>query len=298
MISIIIPFAVKNEEDINLHNWPNQDLGFNIYNTIQCIKNINKLLDFDKEIILVDNTNNFPELKLPNLKVIKGWQYLTEDEIKSKSDFSKYKIDNFKNQSMWASMAYNIGLKEARGEYVILQHNDIHYHNNLIPNMINLMKNESLEYISADFKKLTISGYLGNKEVMDNIENDIEVSYIDGGYIKTKKIGFADCYFFISKKEFFNDYYVDWAYGDSNHGATIKCLKNKKDFLHLSPFYDNPNFETKNKLRTYYFDSKKFITHLKGGFSQNKLSFKKIHKNIMSVVYQDEIYKYLNLIND
>ena len=50
MISIIIPFAVKNEEDINLHNWPNQDLGFNIYNTIQCIKNINKLLDFDKEI--------------------------------------------------------------------------------------------------------------------------------------------------------------------------------------------------------------------------------------------------------
>ena len=30
---------------------------------------------------MVDNTNNFPKLKLPNLKVIKGWQYLTEDEI-------------------------------------------------------------------------------------------------------------------------------------------------------------------------------------------------------------------------
>ena len=41
MISIIIPFAVKYNNDVNLHNWPNQDVGYYIYNTIQCIKNIN-----------------------------------------------------------------------------------------------------------------------------------------------------------------------------------------------------------------------------------------------------------------
>ena len=43
MVSIIVPFAVKHNNDVNLHNWPNQDLGYSIYNTIQCIKNINVL---------------------------------------------------------------------------------------------------------------------------------------------------------------------------------------------------------------------------------------------------------------
>ena len=50
MISIIVPFAVKYNNDVNLHNWPNQDIGYYIYNTIQCIKNINNTLDFEKEI--------------------------------------------------------------------------------------------------------------------------------------------------------------------------------------------------------------------------------------------------------
>ena len=225
----------------------------------------------NKEIILVDNTNNFPNIKMPNLRIIKGWQYLSENELKSQNNFDKYKIDNFKNLSMWVSMAYNLGIENAKGDYIILQHNDIHYHNNLIPTLISTLENDSLEYISVDYKKLSISGYLGNKETIDNILDDVEVGYSDGGYIKTKELGFADCYFFLCKKEFFDDYFVDWKYGDSNHSA-LKCLNQNKKFLHLGPYYDNPNFETDNTTRTYYYNEKKVVTHLKGGFSENKLS--------------------------
>ena len=295
MISIIIPFAVKYNNDVNLHNWPNQDVGYYIYNTIQCIKNINNTLDFNKEIILVDNTNNFPNIKMPNLRIIKGWQYLSENELKSQNNFDKYKIDNFKNLSMWVSMAYNIGIENAKGDYIILQHNDIHYHNNLIPTLISTLENDSLEYISVDYKKLSISGYLGNKKVIDGILNDIEVGYSDGGYIKTKELGFADCYFFLCRKEFFNDYFVDWKYGDSNHSATLKCLEENKKFLHLGPYYDNPNFETDNTTRTYYYNDKKFVTHLKGGFSENKLSYKKQKSNL---TFTEDVEDYITLIND
>ena len=295
MISIIVPFAVKYNNDVNLHNWPNQDIGYYIYNTIQCIKNINNTLDFEKEIILVDNTNNFPNIKMPNLKIVKGWQYLSEDELKSKKNFNKYQIDNFKNLSMWVSMAYNIGIENAKGDYIILQHNDIHYHNNIIPTLISTLEKDSLEYISVDYKKLSISGYLGNKEVIDNILNDIEIGYSEGGYVKTKELGFADCYFFLCKKEFFNDYFVDWKYGDSNHSATLKCLKENKKFLHLGPYYDNPNFETDSTIRTYYYNNEKFITHLKGGFSENKLSYKKQKSDL---TYTEDVEDYITLIND
>lgn len=295
MISIIIPFAVKYNNDVNLHKWPNQDVGYYIYNTIQCIKNINNTLDSNKEIILVDNTNNFPNIKMPNLRIIKGWQYLSENELKSQNNFDKYKIDNFKNLSMWVSMAYNLGIENAKGDYIILQHNDIHYHNNLIPTLISTLENDLLEYISVDYKKLSISGYLGNKEVIDGILDNVEVGYSDGGYIKTKELGFADCYFFLCRKEFFDDYFVDWKYGDSNHSATLKCLNQNKKFLHLGPYYDNPNFETDNTTRTYYYNDKKFVTHLKGGFSENKLSYKKRKSNL---TFTEDVEDYITLIND
>lgn len=294
MVSIIVPFAVKDNNDVNLHNWPNQDIGYYIYTTIQCIKNINNTLNFEKEIILVDNTNNFPKIKMPNLKIIKGWQYLSESKLKSKKNFDKYKIDNFKNLSMWVSMAYNLGIEKAKGDYIILQHNDIHYHQNAIPNLIYELELNAYGYISVDYKKLSLSGYLGQKETIDNILDDIEVGYSDGGYIKTKELGFADCYFFLCRKEFFDDYTVDWKYADSNHGATIKCLQNDIPFLHLGPYYDNPNFETNNKLRTYYYKNWKFITHLKGGFSENKLSY----KNPKTVAYTEDIDKYISLMHD
>ena len=95
-----------------------------------------------------------------------------------------------------------------------------------------------------------------------------------GGILKTKKIGLSDAYFFLSRKKFFDDYDVDWRYGDSNHGATIKCLVNDLKYLHLGPYFDNPNFDAMKQkyYNTYYYDSVEFLSHLKGGFSESKLS--------------------------
>lgn len=287
MISFIIPFANTND---NLHNWKSPDSKMIILSTILAIKNINKTLsdlEYSYEIILVDNTNSFPNIEIPNLKIVKGLQY--KKDIPKKY-ITKYKIDNLESQSMWASMAYNIGIENAKGDYIILQHNDIYYHTNMIPSLIEILERDSLGYISADYKKLTLSGYLGNKEKIDNIIDDIEVGYSDGGFVKTKRLGFSDCYFFLCKKEFFDNYYVDWDYGDSNHGATIKCLDEGIDFLHIGPYYDNPNFPTHNSKRTYTFKNKDFITHLKGGFSEHKLSF----KNSDNTNHMDESNEFLN----
>lgn len=274
MISIVIPFASSDEgNDIKLPDYPITITGDIIYNTICVVKNINKKIKVDKEIILVDNTHTFPNIKMDNLKIVKGWQALSEDEIKKQPTFEKYNIDNFNNQTMWASMAFNVGIEHAKGDYIICQHNDIFYHNDFISDMISQIESESLEYISADFKKIFLSAYASNKKTLDKFLSDFTVSPNDGAFIKTKKLGFADCYFFMCKKEFFDDYYIDWRYGDTNHGATIKCLENKKPFLHLEPFHDNPNFKTSTVERDYYYNGKLFITHLKGGFSEDKFSY-------------------------
>ena len=269
MISFIIPFASKGD---NLHEWKDTDSSMIIFSTIMAIKNINKIVDVDKEIILVDNTNTFPNIEITNLKIVKGLQYKKEF---TKEEISKYKIDDVTNHSMWASIAYNIGIKHSIGDYIVLQHNDIFYHQNLLPNLLNSLKTN--EYVSVDSKHLTLTGYLGNKDVIDSLEIDFEIGYENGGYIKQKEFGLADCYFFLCKKEFFNDYSVDWGYGDTNHGATIKCLLEGKSFIHLGPFYGNTNYQT-NSSNTYKFRGEDFVTHLKGGFSEHNMSFK-LHTN-------------------
>lgn len=274
MISIIIPFASSDSgNDIKLPNHPITVTADIIYNTICLVKNINKKIKVDKEIILVDNTHSFPNIKMDNLKIVKGWQSLSEDEIKKQPTFNRYNIDDFNNLTMWVSMAFNVGIEHAKGDYIICQHNDVFYHNDFISDMIAQMESESLEYISADYKKIFLSAYVNNKKSIDKFLSDYIISPEDGGFIKTKKLGFADCYFFMCKKEFFDDYYIDWGYGDTNHGATIKCLENKKSFLHLEPFHDNPNFNTNTLERDYYYKDKLFITHLKGGFSEDKFSY-------------------------
>jgi hypothetical protein len=280
MISFIIPFASKG---YNLHDWNDTDGSMIIFSTIMAIKNINKIIDVDKEIILVDNTNSFPNIEIPNLKIVKGLQYkkeFTENEI------SKYKIDDVTNHSMWASIAYNIGIKYSIGDYIVLQHNDIFYHQNHLPNLLNLLKTN--EYVSIDSKHLTLTGYLGNKDIIDSLGIDFEIGHENGGYIKQKEFGLADCYFFICKKEFFNDYSVDWGYGDTNHGATIKCLLEDKNYTHLGPFYGNSNYETSSS-NTYKFSGEDFITHLKGGFSEHNMSFK-LHTNDIML---DSVNNYL-----
>jgi len=292
-VSIIIPFAVLSKKQMgHLGNFKETNYNITVLTTIEAIRNINKVLqNVDKEIILVDNTHNFPKITIPNLRIVKGWQGYTEEELKQLPDFKKYNINVFNNSTMWASMAYNVGIQYANGNHIICQHNDLFYHNDYISQMIEFLEDTKTEYISADFKKMFISGYVMNKKRIDSclkssIEN-IEFAPDDGGYLKTKKFGVADCYFFLCKKEFFDDYYVDWAFGDTNHGATIKCLEEGKRIFHLSPFYDNPNFDTPFNHRTYNWNGNAFCTHLKGGFSESKINSKERY----------EISSYLELIH-
>ena len=268
MISFIIPFAAN---DGKLDYWGTTDVATIVQNTVSSIKNINKIFSEDKEIILVDNTHNFPAIDLPYLKVVKGLQGCDTNDTDLSAAAIKYNFTNFNNQTIWASMAFNIGLEHAKGDYVVLQHNDIVYHNNVFSKLQELLDTRC-EYITVDNKKVSLSAYVSQKDVFNNLLGDVEFSISDGGYVKTTKIGLADAYFFFAKKEFFDDYKVDWLYGDTNHGATIKCLQENKKFLHIGPFYDNPNFTTAGEDRTYIFRGTKFLTHLKGGFSEGKMS--------------------------
>ena len=198
-------------------------------------------------------------------------------------------LDNFGNDTMWASMAYHLGIQESKGDYLVLQHNDTFYHRDCIDEMIEQMETEDLQYISVDNKKIWISTYLLSRNFLDKYIKDYSQQTVslrpeNGGYVKTKKIGFADAYFFLCKRNFFDNYNVDWYYGDTNHGATIYCLYNDLKYLHLGPYYDNPNWETEDTLHTYHYKDKPFLTHLKGGFSENKMS---------SVDFETEFNEYL-----
>lgn len=269
MISFIIPFA---NTDNNLYNWKGVDGSMITLSTILSIKNINKTFGHrDIEIILVDNTNSFPNVQIPNLRIIKGLQYKSENELTSE-ERDRYEISDLSNHTMWASTAFNIGVENSLGEYIVLQHNDIFYHNDLFSSMISELEN--VEYISVESKKINLSGYVANIDTFNKLLVSPEIGYQDGGYVKTTEFGLSDAYFFMCKKEFFDDYRVDYVYGDTNHGATIKCLLNNKKFIHLGPYYENPNYEKPGGEHIYFWKDVKLLTHLKGGFSEMKFSFK------------------------
>ena len=282
VISFIIPFcSIDKKNHINIpDSWHNNNWYSMVTMTIKCIKNIQSYKG-DYEIILVDNSNNWPQIGIPNLRVVKGYQHLTKMELlnephfTSHQDFNEDTID-WVNDTMWASYGYHKGIKEAKGDYIVLQHNDVFYHNvNKINDMIEDLDIDKLEYISVDNKKISLLTYIINQDLFDKyIDEEKSFSPHYGGILKTKKLGLADAYFFLSKKEFFDDYNVDWRYGDSNHGATMKCLEQGLKYLHLGPFYDNPNFDSMEQeyYNTYYYDSMEFLSHLKGGFSESKLS--------------------------
>jgi len=286
MISFIIPFStIEKDKFLNLNEkedlWEENDSANIVYCTIKTIKNINSL-KCEKEILLVDNSHTWPEIKLPNVRVIKGWQALPLEELEKIPEYMNHKdiqnsLDNLGCLTMWVSMAFHLGTQEAKGDYIVLQHNDTFYHQDCIDEMIKQMEEEELEYISVDNKKIWISTYLLNKDFLDKYikeysQQPVIIKPENGGYIKTKKVGFADAYFFLCKRKFFDNYNIDWYYGDTNHGATIYCLYNELEYLHLGPYYDNPNWETEDTLHTYYYKDEPFLTHLKGGFSENKMS--------------------------
>ena len=286
MISFIIPFStIEKDKFLNLNEkdsiWEENDSANIIFSTIKTIKNINTL-KCEKEILLVDNSHTFPDIDLPNVRVIKGLQALPLKELEKIPQFMNHRdiqlsLDNLGCLTMWVSMAFHLGIQKSRGDYIVLQHNDTFYHQDCIDEMIEHMDKEELEYISVDNKKIWISTYLLNWKFLDKYIKEytsqpVVIRPENGGYIGTKKIGFADAYFFLCKRKFFDNYNIDWYYGDTNHGATIYCLYNDLKYLHLGPYYDNPNWETEDTLHTYYYKDEPFLTHLKGGFSENKMS--------------------------
>ena len=250
MISFIIPFVtVEEDKFLNLNDgFDITDSSAIVYSTIKTIKNINSL-KCEKEIILVDNSHTWPNLDLPNLKVIKGWQAVPLEELRHVPEFMNHfeiqdslkqkdsdnrMFDNFGCDTQWAAMAFHQGIQESKGDYIVLQHNDTFYHGDRIDELIKHMEKNKLEYVSADNKKIWISTYLLYREQIDKYikvfpTDIIRMSPEGGGFVQTQKIGFADAYFFVCKRNFFDNYNIDWKYGDTNHGATMYCLENKED---------------------------------------------------------------------
>jgi hypothetical protein len=255
MISFIVPFStLEKDKFLNLNEkenlWEENNESNIVYCTIKTLKNINSL-KCRKEILLIDNSHTWPDIDIPNVRVIKGWQaqplkeLRKDDRFMNHFTFSPYmelnigidqSLDNAGALTMWVSLAFHLGIQEAKGEYVVLQHNDTFYHRDCIEEMMEQMEQQELQYISVDNKKIWASTYLNTKDFLD---------------------------LHLAK---------DWYYGDTNHGATIYCLFHDLKYLHLGPYYDNPNWETPNGLHTYHYKGKPFLTHLKGGFSENKMS--------------------------
>ena len=161
MISFIVPFVtVEKDKFTNLKTqvdvpWPSYN-EFHIsnstdivYSTVKTIKNINSL-KCEKEILIIDNSHTFPKLELPNVRVIKGWQALTREELIDIPEFWEHRdiqtsLDNFECLEMWVSLAFHLGTRHAKGEYIVLQHNDVFYHRDCMDEMIQQMKEEELE---------------------------------------------------------------------------------------------------------------------------------------------------------
>ena len=302
MISFIVPFTTyEKDKFLNLNKgFEYSNVNNTVFSTFKTIKSINSL-KCEKEILLIDNSNTFPNVSLPNLRVIKGFQYQKIEDLMKNPKFTNHTdIDyakfNLGNDTMWASMAFHLGIQEAKGEYVVLQHNDVFYHRDCIDEMIQQMEKDELQYISVDNKKISLSTYIVNSDRLNPLitKNPTDVVLFgpeNGGYVKTQIMGFADAYFFLSKKSFFDKVDVDWNFGDTNHGSTVYCLENNLKYLHLGPYWDNPNWDTTHsQLHTYDYNEKPFLTHLKGGFSENKMVAD--HHDVEYQRYMSELQTY------
>ena len=107
MISFIIPFStIEKDKFLNLNEkedlWEENDAGNIVYSTIKTIKNINSL-KCEKEILLVDNSHTWPDVDLPNVRVIKGWQALPVEELEKIPEYMNHRdiqasLDNLLGQ--------------------------------------------------------------------------------------------------------------------------------------------------------------------------------------------------------
>ena len=231
---------------------------------------LNQILELNPhEILIMDNEGNFPKQDNDLIRVIPSYSsvgYLDGDrpEWLNKIDLSDYTNDIERGDehkmhfAKCLAMAFNHGIIEASGDYLVLQHNDTLYIDNVIEKQIKLLEEENYEYITIDKKP--------PKDVSPN------------GYDY-----FADCYWFLCKKDFYSKHniWVDWTRGDNNHLATITCEDKGLKYLHLEGFFENyehDKFEFNQKYgynskdgNVHIFNNKPFIIHRKGGTGLNRI---------------------------
>tara|TARA_R110001583_G_scaffold187272_1_gene348418 strand:- start:202 stop:1011 length:810 start_codon:yes stop_codon:yes gene_type:complete len=214
------------------------------------------------EILIMDNEGNFPKHKNPLVKVIPSYQ--SYDLSKERPDWldeitiEDYYEDIHMNHAKCLAMAYNHGIIESSGDYLILQHNDTLYIDNFTEEQIELLEEENYEYITIDKKQVKF------KEL-------------------EKYEYFADCYWFLCRKDFYykHNIWVDWIRGDNNHLATITCKDKGLKYLHLPGFYGTKetnkreffkkyNYNT-NEGRLHTFNNKPFLIHRKGGTGLHRI---------------------------
>jgi len=258
--------------------------------TDQTWKVVNQILSFkfDKELILIDNSDDFPigDFTNPDLKLVKGVQALYREDPTIHLDwFDKVKdigpgLNLHDNHCSWASLGFQQGYELCSGDYVILQHNDTEYlfnyypQDTIITHLIDRLEKKDLQYITID-KKPTKPNYQFNCDY------------------------YADCYWFLCRRNFYDDnnIFIDWTRGDTNHLATIYCVNNNLKFEHLPGYYENKEYKTQKgtaantnwydsfvknypeliekkyfpQLNIHTFNSIPFLIHYKGGTGLSRM---------------------------
>lgn len=260
-----------------------QDDNLDIALAKQTWKLLNQILsfNFEKEVILVDNSNDFPiqDFAHEDLKVVKGIQALFRENKDTYFDwFDKVRdigggLGSHDNHCAWASLGFQQGYEMSTGDYVILQHNDTEYLFNYYPkdtiikHLIERLEEKNLQYITID-KKPTKGQY------------DYGCDY------------YADCYWFLCRKNFYDDngIYIDWCRGDTNHLATIHCKNNNYKFEHLPGYYENKEYKLSDwdisfrkrypefiendfypSLNIHTYNTIPFLIHYKGGTGLSRM---------------------------
>ena len=262
---------------------PNIELDVEILSNTLFLLNQISTIPIEKEILLMDNTGDFPEdFYCDDLKVIKTIGSWNEDEFSQ----NIFIFDNVKdnvpkllskhNQASTCSLAYQHGVSLATGDYIIMQHNDTKYlfdyydKKSVITDAIQLLEKNNYEYITVDKKPIKQRDF---PEWNDKLEY------------------FADCYWFLCKSDFYKKHniWVDWIRGDSNHLSTITCVNKGLKFLHLPLFYEGTAIdyqcikEYNEKYPEFKKDSKNyhllndipFLIHFKGGTGLRSFIVKK-----------------------
>tara|TARA_A100001515_G_scaffold144177_1_gene147454 strand:- start:879 stop:1676 length:798 start_codon:yes stop_codon:yes gene_type:complete len=238
---------------------------------------IDQILEMNPhEILVMDNEGNFPKHDNQLVKVILSYQSagyfeglpISQSRVQNRPSWlNEINIEDYVedvdfNAAKSTAMAYNHGIIESSGDYLVLQHNDTLYLDNVIEEQIELLEKENYEYITVDKKPVKF------KEL-------------------EKYEYFADCYWFLCRRDFYSKHniWVDWIKGDNNHLATITCHDKGLRYLHLPGFYENDetnkwdffkkyNYNT-NEGNLHTFNNKPFLIHRKGGTGLYRVMEKK-----------------------